>query len=380
MIRNPFVVSGQIPNEYFCDRKHETAELMRLITNNVNVVLVSPRRLGKTGLIRHCYAQDGIKDNFYTFFVDILQTSSLQEFIYLLSKEIFNTLVPKGRRMVMKFVQTLKSFAGKFGFDSMSGYPTFNLQLGDIVHPELTLEEIFTYLSLADKPCIVAIDEFQQITDYPENNIEAVLRSYIQKSQNCTFIFSGSKRHIIQEMFMASARPFYNSAAFIELDVIDRQEYIDFICRMFDETGKRISPTEAGAVYDKVEGYTFYVQRICNEAFSYTAADSDCDRETIDRCIDNILAAYSSIYRQTLSEMSVRQKEVLYAVAHEGRAQSVTSTPFIRRHSLASASSVQSSLHALLKRDIVTKDGDTYRVSDFFFMLWLRKMLAGEIL
>ena len=119
-----------------------------------------------------------------------------------------------------RFIQTIKSISGKFGFDPITGMPTFNVELGDIDRPEYTLDEIFQYLGHADKPCIVAIDEFQQIAKYPEKNIEAQLRTHIQKLRNCNFIFAGSERHMMQEMFTSAVRPFYHSADMLELKAI----------------------------------------------------------------------------------------------------------------------------------------------------------------
>ena len=178
---NPFIVTGKIEPEYFCDRVKESALLIKLLTNGNNSVLISPRRMGKTGLIEFCYDKPEIKNNYYTFFIDILHTSSLTEFTYVLGKEIYQTLVPKSHKMVNLFLKTLKSISGKFGFDITTGLPTFNIELGDIDSPQYTLDEIFKYLEIADKPCIISIDEFQQISKYPEKNIEALLRTHIQK-------------------------------------------------------------------------------------------------------------------------------------------------------------------------------------------------------
>ena len=199
---NPFIVTGNIDPEFFCDRVDESARLIKSVTNGNNMVIISPRRMGKTGLIRFCYEKQDIKKHYYTFFIDILQTSSLREFTYLLGKAVYEALLPLSSKMATLFVQTLKSLNGKFGFDPVSGMPSFNVELGDIDRPEYTLEEIFRLLSTADKPCIVAIDEFQQISKYPENNIEALLRTHIQKIHNCNFIFAGSERSMMQAMFL----------------------------------------------------------------------------------------------------------------------------------------------------------------------------------
>ena len=165
---NPFIVTGKIAPEYFCDRVQESARLVKSITNGNNLVIISPRRMGKTGLIHFCYDKPEISKEYYTFFIDILHTSSLREFTYLLGKEIYDSLLPRSRKMVKLFLQTLKSISGKFGFEPGLNLPVFNIELGDIERPEYTLDEIFYYLNQADKRCIVAIDEFQQIAKYPE--------------------------------------------------------------------------------------------------------------------------------------------------------------------------------------------------------------------
>lgn len=160
-VKNPFIVTGKIEPEYFCDRVNESTRLIKSITNGNNLVVISPRRMGKTGLIQFCYDKPEIANEYYTFFIDILHTSSLREFTYLLGRTIYDTLLPRSHKMVGLFIQTIKSINGKFGFDPITNLPTFNLELGDIEKPEYTLEEIFRYLANADKPCIVAIDEFQ---------------------------------------------------------------------------------------------------------------------------------------------------------------------------------------------------------------------------
>lgn len=168
----------------------------------------------------------------------------MREFTYLLGKEIYETLLPRSRKMLKLFIQTLKSIKGKFGFDPVSDLPVFNIELGDIERPEYTLDEIFQYLEHADKRCIVAIDEFQQIAKYPEKNIEALLRTHIQKQMNTNFIFAGSERHMMQEMFSSATRPFCNSADMMELKAIVPEIYVPFIVGLFEKCKRRIGPAD----------------------------------------------------------------------------------------------------------------------------------------
>ena len=154
LVNNPFVVVGKIAPDLFCDRVVESARLVKSVTNGNNLVVISPRRMGKTGLIRFCYDRPEISAEYYTFFIDILHTSCLREFTFLLGKEIYDTLLPLSRKMTNLFLQTLKSISGKFGFDPISNFPTFNIELGDIDKPEYTLQEIFKYLDSADRPSV----------------------------------------------------------------------------------------------------------------------------------------------------------------------------------------------------------------------------------
>ena len=195
-IINPFITTGYAGAAYFCDREQETADLTRMLVNGNNVALISPRRYGKTNLIRHCFAQPNIVDNYYTFIIDIYSTKSVADLVYRLGLSILETLKPMGRKTWEKFVAVLASVRQGIGYDSI-GNPSWMMSIGDIATPTTTLEEIFYYLEHADKPCIVAIDEFQQITQYGDELIEATLRTHVQYCTNTHFIFSGSQRHMM---------------------------------------------------------------------------------------------------------------------------------------------------------------------------------------
>ena len=373
---NPFVVKGKIEPRYFCDREAETERLTKSISNGNNIVLISPRRMGKTGLIEHCFDQPALSD-YYTFFIDILHTTSLREFTYILGKEVFDRLLPKGKKMVKMLIQTMKSISGSFVIDPTTGEPSFNLQLGDITTPEDTLDEVFKCLEVADRPCLVAIDEFQQITNYPETNIEAILRTHIQRLSNTSFIFAGSERHIMQEMFLTAARPFYYSAELMELESIEKSVYVRFIVRNFEENKRKINQETAEKVYDLFAGHTFYIQKTFNEAFANTEKGKYCTMETIKEAIETLLEFYAPFFKQVLSETLEKQKKLLYAIALDGEAEGITSATFIKRHSLDSASSVQAAAKRLLEKDLITKEDKAYRLTDRFFTLWI-KLLHGK--
>lgn len=370
---NPFIVGGYLSPHYFCDRELETKELIYNITNGRNVALISTRRMGKTGLIKHCFYQDAIQENYYTFFIDIYATSSLKEFVFALGREIFEKLKPKGRRMIDNFFSVISSLRVGFKLDSVTGEPTLDIGLGDIHAAEVTLEEIFVYLEQAEKPCIVAIDEFQQIGIYPEKNVEAILRTKVQHCRNSNFVFAGSQRHIMMNMFNSPSRPFYQSVSMMHLGAIGLDAYKPFVERHFEENGKQITGGLIENVYDSFEGHTWYVQWLLNELFALTDKQQICDKPMMSVALDNIIARQEFTCQEIFSRLPEKQKEILIAIAKEHKAKAVTSTQFIKKYKLSSSSSVQSGLKGLLEKDVVTQEEGVYQVYDRLFAIWIRR-------
>ena len=371
-VNNPFITAGYISPEYFCDRQSESNELIKQLTNGNNLALISPRRMGKTGLVMHCFAHSEISDKYYTFFVDIYATKSLRDFILSLSKVILERLKPFGRKAIETFVNCVKTLQAGISFDVV-GNPSFNMQLGDVRDTRATLDEIFKYLEVADKPCIVAIDEFQQIASYPEKNLEALLRTYIQHCNNARFIFAGSQRHIMGNMFLSPSRPFYQSVSMLYLESILRDKYIEFAMGHFEKAGKMISPEIITEVYDRFEGVTWYIQKMLNTLFMMTEKGGSCTGDMIQTALQNIISSYRYNYEETLFRLPEKQKEVLITIAKEGKAKEVTGSRYIKKYRLASASSVQAALKGLLEKDFVSSELGTYYVYDKFFALWLSR-------
>lgn len=372
-ILNPFIVGRYISSDYFCDRKNETAFLIKQIENGRNVALISPRRMGKTGLIHHTFHQTELNKQFYTFFVDIYATTSLSELVYLLGKAIYDELKPKGKVWTERFFQIITSLRMGFKLDAMSGEPSFDISLGDIQTPQTTLDEIFAYLETADKPCIVAIDEFQQISNYEEKNVEAMLRTKIQQCKQTMFIFAGSKRHLMSNMFNSSSKPFYQSAICMGLDPIPLDTYTEFASHLFELRGKHVSKELTAKVYQQFNGCTWFVQMMMNELFALTGHDELCDIDKLETAEQNVIMTQESSYKDLLAHLAPKQKLILQAISREGTAKNVTSSAFIKRYNLPSASSVQSAIKGLLKNDIITQEDDGYRIYDYFFAHWLAK-------
>ena len=181
-IRNPFILTPNVPEKYFCDRENETELLCKHILNGRNVALFSGRRLGKTGLIRHCFEQKSIKDHFNCFIVDVYPAGSLKEMTSIFAREVFSDNTVTGLRD--RLLKGIRSIRPSIDYNELTSTISVSAGIGDIKEPEKTLEEILAVLDSLKKPTVVAIDEFQKIRDFTEKNAEAYLRTAFQKCKN----------------------------------------------------------------------------------------------------------------------------------------------------------------------------------------------------
>lgn len=372
-IINPFFTGRYAGAHYFCDREKDTETLVKHIVNGRNVALISPRRLGKSGLIHHTFAQSAIKDRYTTIYIDIYATRTLGEFAKVLSEGIVKA-VRLEKYWHEKLFTFLKSLRIGFKIDSLSGEPSFDIGIGDIEHPDKTIKEVFEYMEASDKPCILAIDEFQQIREYPETTTEAFIRTLVQQCSNTSFIFCGSKRHIMTDIFYSPSKPFFQSVISQSLKAIPADTYTAFAGRLFAERGKRLDKLVAEIIYGMFDGCTWYMQMMMNELFALTKEGETCTPEYIDIAWENIILAQEDRYQAILYSLAPKQKQILYAIAKEKKVEGVTSSDFVKRHRLVSASSVQAALKPLLKNDIVTCEDGTYRIYDYFFADYLAKI------
>ena len=369
---NPFFIGRYVDKHYFCDREKDTETLIKHIVNGRNVALISPRRIGKSGLIHHTFAQESIQEKYTTIYVDIYSTKDLCEFVKSLSEAIVKAVMPQ-QKWHEKFFSFIKSLRVGFRIDSISGEPSFDIGVGDIEHPDKTIRELFEYMEASAKPCILAIDEFQQIREYPESTTEAFIRSMVQQCSRTSFIFCGSKRHTMTDMFYSPAKPFFQSVISQSLKPIPMDTYIEFAGRMFAERGKRLDKTAAEMVYRMFDGCTWYMQMMMYELFALTKEDMTCSPEYIDFAWENIIMAQEDRYQAILYGLAPKQKQLLYAIAKDKTVEGITSSEFVKSHRLVSASSVQAALKPLLKNDIVTCEEGKYRIYDYFFADYLAR-------
>ena len=333
-LNNPFVVYGYKGAEYFCDRQKETEKMISTLHNERNITLVAPRRMGKTGLIHHVFHQmekqyEGVK----CFYLDIFATKNLEQMVQLMASEIIGKL-------------DLKPSEGRE-----------------------SLKRIFEYLKQSGKRCYIAIDEFQQILSYPEDGVEAMIRSYIQFLPNVYFVFSGSQQHMMQEMFLSANRPFFQSSLVLSLPCIEEPVYRKFANRLLSSQHRVIDESVFSYIYQQSGSVTWYVQAILHGIYEH--GSYGITKSLVDEVIQELIEEQAMAYQNYCAWLTENQQLLLLAIANESLVSSPLSQQFISTHHLPATSSVKTALKALVDKQLVSKTPKGYLVSDRFFAKWL---------
>lgn len=376
MLENPFILEPFKSKAYFCDREKETEEIIRNITNGRNTTLISSRRLGKTGLIFRVF--DEMKERklpYETIYCDISDTLSIEAFIKVISEAVVGRLGKQQK--ITAFFKTLKSVRPLLGIDPLTGSPQVSFTFADDNQKQSTLKEVLDYLESYPQMVVLAIDEFQQIREYGDVNMEAILRKHIQHLHNVRFIFCGSKKHTMTDMFTNAKKPFYESTAFLYLSKLPIQVYSAFIKEKFALAGKTIDDDSIGFIIEWTKDHTYYTQRLCNEVFSLSG--EAIGRKDIVTAIQTILDSERDRFQEIRRLVTRSQWKMLAAIAMEDSVSQITSAAFLSKYKISSGPTALRNIKALIDKELVlattTENGTGYSVYNVF----LSRFLANNI-
>ena len=338
-LNNPFVVYGYKGAEYFCDRQKETEKMISSLHNERNITLVAPRRMGKTGLIHHVFHQ--MEEQYAEvkcFYLDIFATKNLEQMVQLMASEIIGKLDTVSQSALRKVQEFFSSWRPTLTIDELTGIPSFSLDLKPSEGKE-SLKRIFEYLKQSGKRCYIAIDEFQQILSYPEDGVEAMIRSYIQ------------------------------SSLVLSLPCIGEQVYREFANRLLASQHRSIDESTFSYIYQQSDRVTWYVQSILHGIYEH--ASSEITKSLVDEVILELIEEQAMTYQNYCAWLTENQQMLLGAIAREHLVSSPLSQQFISTHHLPATSSVRTALKALVDKQLVSKTPTGYLVSDRFFAKWL---------
>ncbi|MBI1837341.1 MAG: ATP-binding protein [Flavobacteriia bacterium] len=373
-MKNPFLISGYSGPVYFCDREEETGHIIRNIENGVNTTLLSIRRIGKTGLIRHVFYKIEDQKKAFCVYIDLYATQNMNDFM----NEFATTLAkkfPEKKSIGKKLMHLLKGLRPLIQFNGLTGEPEISFEFTQESQITYSLQSLFAFLENQNIQIVIAFDEFQQINEYPEKNTEAVLRTIIQTLKNIQFIFSGSSKHLLIDIFNNSKRPFFASTQAIQLGFIPDDKYVPYIKAHFEQNKKEISEEAISFILKWTKSHTYYTQVVCNRVFSFP--NKKIILQDVYRACNQLLKEQEIVFFQYRNLLTTGQWNVLKAIAKEGNVYQILEKRFVQKYNLGSTSSIQRSVAALVKKEMIYEEqeerGSFYAVYDCFLSRWLEK-------
>ena len=372
-LENPFPEYGYFGSEYFCDREQETEQLTEALLNGSNVTLMAPRRIGKTGLIHHAFERIKAKHKrAQCFYVDIFPTKTFNQMVEFIANAVMGKLDTPSQTLKRKLNNLLTALRPTMTPDSITGMPTFSFTIA----PEdarQTLQQVFEYMKESELPCYLAIDEFQQISNYNEIGADAFIRSIIQFVPNVHIIFSGSQQHLLADLFMSPKHPFFNSSQIMVIKEINIDKYRDFANGFFSKQGREIPADVFAYLYQAVDGQTWYVQKILNRLYRHPK--EEMTQHAVLKAINTIIAEQEINYQSNYHLLTENQAKLLTAIAIQGTVSAPTSSEFIMRHRLPAPSSIKQAISSLTEKEFLYHDPQRgYMVYDRFFGMWLKRL------
>lgn len=371
-IENPFVFGKAAKGSFFTDRAEDAKRLNANLTHGINTILISPRRWGKTSLVKKVITEM-YRPDIKPVFIDIFQCKSEYEFYHAFATAVIKQTSTK----LDEWVETAKTFLSnispKFSFGSD---PLNDFSLSFEWNPKDDTEADILQLpeKIAQKKnvhIVLCLDEFQQIADFSDTvKFQKKLRSVWQHQQNVTYCMFGSKKHLMENIFNDKSMPFYKFGDMMFLKKIPTEEWVPFICAKFKDTGKSISPEQATRICEATENLSSYVQHLAWVVW-YKSDEVVTDKD-ITAAINDLLEQNKVFFQREVEQLSELQLNFLRALAN-GITTGFTRKEVIKKYHLESSANVFSVKKALLKRDLIEVDGQEISFNDSLFKLWLKQ-------
>ena len=373
-MENPFNYLQFATGDQFYDRREIRKDLLsRFLSGQSNVVLYGPRRYGKSSLVAELVG-DLEKAGIPCVTLDVVKVPSIDLFVSAYATKVYRRLAPV-KFEFRKIGMFLKSLRPKMTIDQ-AGEAGLSFEPSDAPIGSEALTEVLDLpqkLLAAKGRAVIVFDEFQEVKDLlPNDRFERVMRSAIQSHRNVSYIFLGSRYHILRRMFADHNRPFYKSAVTILLDKPPLEESIRFVVDRFASAGKTISREAAERLVAKIENIPYFIQQLGFETFRLVddARRKSVSSEDVDAAYANLSGFNRDQYEQLMLTLSVSQKKLLIALARERTNE--FSDAYRRRHALGVSSTVNSAKVKLMEDGHIEQSDGQYVVADPFFAQFLR--------
>lgn len=375
-MKNPFRYGGVVGGDAFCNREQELNDLLRAMKNGDKLFVHAERRLGKTSLIKTALKQLDSK-RYHKVYVDLWPTEGELTFAIAMAKAISEAVSTTAD----KLLDTAKRFFGRLAPSitlDEQGKPqvSFGVRTIEEVSPELehVLEAPAKIAAQGSKQVVMVLDEFQQILQYGSDSVERRLRSVVQTHEEIAYIFLGSRKHLIQQMFLDESRPLYRAGGHYPLGPIAEEHWLPFIRERFEQADKHISRGQIHSVCELTEGHPFYTQHLCHALWELCEPGAKVADDLIEDAVQLLLDRENYAYATLWESLSQNQRRFLKGLANEHAGVKPFSSEFTQMYRLGTASNAQRAAEALLERDVIDREDGSYLITDRFFRIWIQRM------
>jgi AAA+ ATPase superfamily predicted ATPase len=376
MEENPFVFGKAVEGRFFTDRMKDAEHLEANLTHGINTILISPRRWGKTSLVKKVISNVTRLD-IKIIYVDIFSCKSEYDFYRQLATAIIQQTSSKIEEWMITAKEFLSRLITKVSFspDSIQEY-ALSFEFPDKDSSEQDILQLPE--RIAQKKglrLVICLDEFQQIAEFQDSiTFQKKLRSVWQHQQNVSYCLFGSKRHLMTELFSDTSNPFYKFGDMMFLKKIPTEEWIPFICRKYQETGKIITEKQAGRICKVTENLSSYVQHL--SWIVWYKANPVTTNEMIELSIDELLEQNKVYFQREIEGLTELQLNLLKAVAN-GVDTGFSKKEIIKKYRLESSANVQGVKKAMIKKDLLDVDGSVITFNDPIFKLWIKRNIPN---
>ncbi len=373
VLKNPFVFGKEVVGEHFCDREEEIRQIEEAVKSSQNMILYSDRRMGKTSLMKEVIRRNRDDEIIYVF-IQTYRATSKTELAEQFANEVFTssyTTIDKMKNAVNDFLQRwrprLELQGDKISIDMLSR---------NIKGKDKELKEVFKLPQKVaeENKCKMAVffDEFQEINELGGDRLQKLMRSKFQEQQDVSYLFSGSKRSVLRDVFDNPDKPFYRFGTIKELGPIGKEEFSKFIEDKFRETDMQISEETVDSILSITVGQPFDTQQLCREIWDLKKEENDSGKtDLVERAIERIISQNFDLYEARWIDLTRNQKTLLRALANESeKGVKVTSQKFIEKYDMPTTAHASRAKEALQQKGLIRKDRTFI---DKFFEEWIRK-------
>ena len=379
-MENPFYYGQEVGEEHFTDREQEIKDLLSDLKRGQNVIIFSPRRYGKTSLLKRVFSILE-KHGILLFYIDLYAATTKRKFIDIYARAVANGTRGKIQAVIDNLKIILPKLIPKVVIKS-EGTPDFEFDYGRKVE-SLTpiLEDLYgsieKYAKVKKKRAVVAFDEFQEILNLEDEEVERTMRSAIQTHKNTTYVFMGSKRHLMEKLFEDSNRPFYKSGRVFPLQKISRNDFAVFVKEKFLKSGINLSKKIIDQILDISECHPYYTQMLCSVIWDRFLDKRNIAGADVIRATQELIAREAGIYFNIWDGLVAKQKLFLEALTSGIGNENIFSQDFYRKYELGTPSNVQKIVKSLIKKGLIEKENGSLIISDIFFKQWILKTIIS---